>query len=91
MGRHRNDTSLPFPFQDHLVNVLLKSGKKDSWWRTRSLALCTLALYLYHELANQTFHTKVNEAVNVLLASLKVKQDGNPLGVESDFDGIGQH
>lgn len=58
--------------KDHLVNVLLKSGKKDSWWRTRSLALCTLALYLYHELANQTFHTKVNEAINVLLASLKI-------------------
>ncbi|XP_071516520.1 ral GTPase-activating protein subunit alpha-2 isoform X1 [Panulirus ornatus] len=57
--------------KDHLVNVLLKSGKRDGWWRTRSLALCTLAIYLYHELAHQTFHTKVNEAINVLLASLK--------------------
>ncbi|KAK3890821.1 hypothetical protein Pcinc_005247 [Petrolisthes cinctipes] len=57
--------------KDHLVTVLLKSGKRDGWWRTRSLALCTLALYLYHELAHQTFHTKVNEAFNVLLASLK--------------------
>ena len=52
--------------------MLLKSGKRDGWWRTRSLALSTLAIYLYHELAHQTFHTKVNEAINVLLASLKV-------------------
>ncbi|MPC07518.1 Ral GTPase-activating protein subunit alpha-2 [Portunus trituberculatus] len=58
--------------KDHLVNVLLKSGKRDGWWRTRSLALSTLAIYLYHELAHQTFHTKVNEAINVLLASLKL-------------------
>ncbi|XP_050708752.1 ral GTPase-activating protein subunit alpha-2-like isoform X3 [Eriocheir sinensis] len=58
--------------KDHLVNVLLKSGKRDGWWRTRSLALSTLAIYLYHELAHQTFHTKVNEAINVLLASLKI-------------------
>ncbi|XP_068249956.1 ral GTPase-activating protein subunit alpha-2 isoform X1 [Palaemon carinicauda] len=57
--------------KDHLVNVLLKSGKRDGWWHTRSLALCTLAIYVYHELAHQTFHTKVNEAINVLLASLK--------------------
>ncbi|KAK7072472.1 Ral GTPase-activating protein subunit alpha-2, partial [Halocaridina rubra] len=58
--------------KDHLVNVLLKSGKRDGWWHTRALALSTLAIYVYHELSHQTFHSKVNEAINVLLASLKI-------------------
>ncbi|XP_076041404.1 ral GTPase-activating protein subunit alpha-2 isoform X2 [Oratosquilla oratoria] len=58
--------------KDHLIHVLLKCGKRETWWHTRSLALCTLSVYLYMELAHHTFHSKCSEAISVLLSSLRL-------------------
>ena len=54
------------------MTVLLKCAKKDAHSRTRSLALCSLAVFLSQELTSDKQHSKVLEAINVLLASLKV-------------------
>ncbi|XP_047736141.1 ral GTPase-activating protein subunit alpha-1 [Hyalella azteca] len=58
--------------KDHILTVLLKSGKRDGYWRTRSLALCALASSLYHQLNQPPPHPRLTDAVSVLLAALKI-------------------
>ncbi|KAF2363976.1 Rap GTPase activating protein domain [Trinorchestia longiramus] len=58
--------------KDHILTVLLKSGKRDGYWRTRCLALCALASSLYHQLNQPPPHPRLNDSVNVLLAALKI-------------------
>ncbi|KAB7502536.1 Ral GTPase-activating protein subunit alpha-1 [Armadillidium nasatum] len=57
--------------KDHLLNVLLKCAKKESYWKTRAQALCALSIYLYHELPAENHHSKVPETIELILASLK--------------------
>ncbi|XP_019625915.1 PREDICTED: ral GTPase-activating protein subunit alpha-1-like isoform X2 [Branchiostoma belcheri] len=57
--------------KDHIVNILLKSGKKEPNVQARCTVLSCLGIYLYEELAHNTHHPKMKDAINVLLASLK--------------------
>ncbi|XP_078672854.1 ral GTPase-activating protein subunit alpha-1-like isoform X6 [Branchiostoma floridae x Branchiostoma belcheri] len=57
--------------KDHIVIILLKSGKKEPNVQARCTVLSCLGIYLYEELAHNTHHPKMKDAINVLLASLK--------------------
>lgn len=59
-------------FQDHIVSVLLKSGKREPAGLARCIALSSLGIYLYEEFSHGTFHPKIKETINVLLMALKV-------------------
>ncbi|XP_041468944.1 ral GTPase-activating protein subunit alpha-1-like isoform X2 [Lytechinus variegatus] len=59
------------PVKDHLISILLKCGKKEPNCEARCIALCGLGIFVYEELAHTTFHPRIKEAINVLLASLK--------------------
>ncbi|XP_071509719.1 ral GTPase-activating protein subunit alpha-1-like [Diadema antillarum] len=59
------------PVKDHLITILLKCGKKEPNCEARCIALCGLGIFVYEELVHTTFHPRVKEAINVLLASLK--------------------
>lgn len=61
-----------FFFQDLLLVILLKCGKKEPNSEARCIALCSLSIFLYEELVHATFHSRMKDALNVLLVSLKV-------------------
>lgn len=54
------------------MSVLLRAGRREPTGVARCIALSALGIYIYRELANRTFHTKVPDAINVLLLALKV-------------------
>ncbi|XP_034238105.1 probable Rho GTPase-activating protein CG5521 isoform X3 [Thrips palmi] len=64
--------------KDHIVNILLKCGKREPAGLARCIALSSLGIYLYQELSNppnakgqRFFHPKMPEAINVLLLALR--------------------
>ncbi|XP_022332235.2 ral GTPase-activating protein subunit alpha-1-like isoform X3 [Crassostrea virginica] len=56
-----------------IINQLLKSAKKESAETARCIALSSIGVYLYEELCHQTLHSKLHEAVIVLLGNLRCK------------------
>lgn len=64
--------NLIFFFQEDVVNILLRTGRKEKKGKARYIALSALGIFVYKELSNQTFHSKVPEAMNVILLALKV-------------------
>ena len=59
--------------QDYIVEALLTSSKKEPAAAARCVALSSTGLWLYEELtSSQQRHSRVKEAINVLLVSLKV-------------------
>lgn len=52
---------------------MLKSAKREATSVGRCVAISSLAVYVYCQLAHGTKHAKVKEAVAVLLAVLKVR------------------
>lgn len=58
-----------------MVNILLRTGRREPTGMARCIALSALGIYVYKELMNQTFHPKVADAVNVILLALKVSQN----------------
>ncbi|KAL4238881.1 Ral GTPase-activating protein subunit alpha-2 [Mactra antiquata] len=61
-------------FKDHVVNLLLKAGKREPAGLARCIAVSSLGIFLYEEITHGTLHTKFVEAVNVLLATLGCKE-----------------
>ena len=59
-------------FQDHMISMLLKSGKKEPAGLARCIAISSLGIFLYEELSHNTMHPKLKEAIHVLLLTLKV-------------------
>ncbi|XP_022083005.1 ral GTPase-activating protein subunit alpha-1-like isoform X2 [Acanthaster planci] len=57
--------------KDHLIKVLIKCSRKEPMCEARCIALCSLGIFLYEEMAHVTFHPRSREAISVLLASLK--------------------
>nr|CAI5843999.1 unnamed protein product [Callosobruchus analis] len=57
--------------KEHVVSILLRTGKKEPKGKARCIALSALGIFVYKELNNQTFHPKVADAINVLLLALK--------------------
>lgn len=58
--------------KEHVVSILLRAGRREPSGKARCIALSALGMFVYKELANQTFHPKVSDALNVLLLALKV-------------------
>jgi len=54
------------------VALVLKSAKRESTSVGRCVAISSLAIYVYCQLAHGTKHAKVKESIAVLLAVLKV-------------------
>lgn len=52
--------------------LVLKSAKREATSVGRCVAISSLAVYIYCQLAHGTKHAKVKEAIAVLLAVLKV-------------------
>ncbi|XP_076803617.1 ral GTPase-activating protein subunit alpha-1-like isoform X2 [Clavelina lepadiformis] len=58
--------------KDYVVEALLTSGKKEPSAAARCIALSSTGLWLYEELTcRHQRHSRVKEAINVLLVSLK--------------------
>ncbi|CAH1981298.1 unnamed protein product [Acanthoscelides obtectus] len=57
--------------KEHVVSILLRTGKREPKGKARCIALSALGIFVYKELNNQTFHPKVADAINVLLLALK--------------------
>uniref|UniRef100_A0A8W8IDE3 Rap-GAP domain-containing protein n=1 Tax=Magallana gigas TaxID=29159 RepID=A0A8W8IDE3_MAGGI len=56
-----------------IISQLLNSAKKESAETARCIALSSIGVYLYEELCHQTLHSKLHEAVIVLLGNLRCK------------------
>lgn len=54
------------------MSILLKAGRREPTAMARCISLSALGMFVYRELTNQTFHSKVVDAMNVLLLALKV-------------------
>ena len=52
--------------------LVLKSAKREATSVGRCVAISSLALYTYCQLSHGTGHSKIKEAIAVLLAVLKV-------------------
>ncbi|XP_045468586.1 ral GTPase-activating protein subunit alpha-1 isoform X2 [Harmonia axyridis] len=57
--------------KEHVVSILLRAGRREARGKARSIALSALGIYIYKELSNKTFHSKVTDAIDVILQSLK--------------------
>lgn len=53
--------------------LVLKSAKREATSVGRCVAISSLAVYIFCQLAHDTKHAKVKEAIAVLLAVLKVR------------------
>ncbi|CAM1331539.1 RALGAPA2 (predicted) [Pycnogonum litorale] len=58
--------------KDHLISVLLKSGKKEPAGLARCIAISSIGIFIYEELIHRSFHVRVKEAIGVLLTGLRV-------------------
>ncbi|KAK9694345.1 Rap/ran-GAP [Popillia japonica] len=57
--------------KDHVVNILLRTGRREPAGMARCIALSALGIFVYRELTNQTLHPKVTDAMSVILLALK--------------------
>ncbi|KAJ8308029.1 hypothetical protein KUTeg_012903 [Tegillarca granosa] len=57
--------------KEEIINNLLKAGKKEPAGLARCVAVSSIGIFLYEELMHETLHPKLNEAVLVLLGSLR--------------------
>ncbi|XP_064622191.1 ral GTPase-activating protein subunit alpha-1-like isoform X2 [Lineus longissimus] len=57
--------------KDHLIGVLLKLGKKEPAGLARCIAVSSLGMYLYEELKHGTMHSRIKEAIHMLLLTLR--------------------
>ncbi|KAJ8941931.1 hypothetical protein NQ318_013264 [Aromia moschata] len=57
--------------KEHVVSILLRAGRREPKGKARCIALSALGVFVYRELNDHTFHSKVPDAVSVLLLALK--------------------
>uniref|UniRef100_UPI00358E6671 ral GTPase-activating protein subunit alpha-1-like isoform X2 n=1 Tax=Myxine glutinosa TaxID=7769 RepID=UPI00358E6671 len=57
--------------KDQIVKTLLKSAKEEPSVSARCIALCNLGIWICEELAHQTQHINIKDALNVIGVSLK--------------------
>ncbi|XP_070578074.1 ral GTPase-activating protein subunit alpha-1-like isoform X2 [Ptychodera flava] len=57
--------------KDHIISILLKAGRKEPHFEARCVALSCLGVFVYEEVMQGTYHSKLKEAINVLLATIK--------------------
>lgn len=58
--------------KEHILNILIRSSKKEVSGMGRSIALNCLGIFMYQELSNKNNHPRLNEITEVLLAATKV-------------------
>ncbi|CAL1547567.1 unnamed protein product [Lymnaea stagnalis] len=56
--------------KDLVLDLLLKAGKREPAGLARCVAVSSVAIFLYGELTHGTMHSKMKEAINVLLGAL---------------------
>ncbi|XP_006824859.1 ral GTPase-activating protein subunit alpha-1-like [Saccoglossus kowalevskii] len=57
--------------KDHIITILLKAARKELHFEARCVALSALGVFIYEEVLHGTYHSKLREAINVLLATIK--------------------
>ncbi|XP_077996665.1 ral GTPase-activating protein subunit alpha-1-like isoform X2 [Glandiceps talaboti] len=57
--------------KDHIISILLKAGRKEPHFEARCVALSLLGMFVYEEVIHGTYHSRLKEAINVLLATIK--------------------
>ncbi|CAG9861658.1 unnamed protein product [Phyllotreta striolata] len=57
--------------KEHIVNILLRAGRREPKGKARCIALSALGIFVYRELNNETFHAKLIDALSVVLLALK--------------------
>ncbi|KAL2743909.1 ral GTPase-activating protein subunit alpha-1 isoform X1 [Vespula maculifrons] len=58
--------------KEHVVNILLRSCRREPTGIARCLALSSIAMFAYRELSCKNQHPRIPEAVTVLLLALRV-------------------
>ncbi|KAL3872620.1 hypothetical protein ACJMK2_035835 [Sinanodonta woodiana] len=61
----------PISLRDHTLRLLIRAGKKEPAGLARCIAISSLGIFLYEELSHGKLHSKLAEAVNVLLGALR--------------------
>ncbi|KAL8608299.1 hypothetical protein ACOMHN_042166 [Nucella lapillus] len=56
--------------KDHIIDLLLKAGKREPAGLARCIAVSSIGIFLYGELTHNSQHPKMKEAINVLLGAL---------------------
>ncbi|XP_012254870.2 probable Rho GTPase-activating protein CG5521 isoform X5 [Athalia rosae] len=57
--------------KEHIVTILLRSCRREPTGVARCVALSSIGMFVYRELSYKTQHTRVPEAVTVLLLALR--------------------
>ncbi|XP_048508404.1 probable Rho GTPase-activating protein CG5521 isoform X7 [Athalia rosae] len=60
--------------KEHIVTILLRSCRREPTGVARCVALSSIGMFVYRELSYKTQHTRVPEAVTVLLLALRRTQ-----------------
>ncbi|XP_061089526.1 ral GTPase-activating protein subunit alpha-2 isoform X3 [Conger conger] len=69
--------------KDYLINILLQTARSESCERARCIAICSLGVWICEELVQQTHHSRLREAINILGVTLKF---GNKLVAQTACD-----
>ncbi|XP_006611377.1 ral GTPase-activating protein subunit alpha-1 isoform X4 [Apis dorsata] len=57
--------------KEHIITILLKSCRREPTGIARCIALSSIAMFIYRELCYKNQHSRIPEAVTVLLLALK--------------------
>ncbi|XP_043271577.1 probable Rho GTPase-activating protein CG5521 isoform X3 [Venturia canescens] len=73
---NNNDIStMPCPdAKEHIVTILLRSCRREPSGIARCVALSSIAMFAYRELSHDTRHSRIPEAITVLLQALRATQ-----------------
>ncbi|XP_064187479.1 ral GTPase-activating protein subunit alpha-2 isoform X2 [Anguilla rostrata] len=69
--------------KDYLINILLLTARSEPCERARCIAICSLGVWICEELVQQTHHSRLREAINILGVTLKF---GNKLVAQTACD-----
>ncbi|KAJ8290567.1 hypothetical protein GJAV_G00014620 [Gymnothorax javanicus] len=69
--------------KDYLINILLQTARCEPCERARCISICSLGVWICEELVQQTHHSRLKEAINILGVTLKF---GNKLVAQTACD-----
>lgn len=81
---NNNDiATMPCPdAKEHIITILLRSCRREPSGIARSVALSSVAMFAYRELSHDTRHSRIPEAITVLLQALRVSI---PIGAQKSL------
>ncbi|KAJ6217801.1 hypothetical protein RDWZM_008958 [Blomia tropicalis] len=73
----KNSTAAPSletykDLKEHVLEILIIASKREQTGLGRSIALCSLGIFLYKAFQNRTEHQRLKEIVNILIAGTRV-------------------